>query len=121
MQVPPLIKENKEIVAAVIGGTLAIIAAYIRRDKSKSKRSRPILTGFVRCLVALVLGAGCLVAEFKFFPVHSDDDEFNPENIGEVLILAGCVLLCAGIIWGFVNFCRMLFGGKPPIADALPA
>jgi hypothetical protein len=113
MLVPPFVKENKEIIAAVVGGTLAIIAAYIRRDKRPVKaKKRPIQRALVLCLLSLVLGAACLAAEARFFPINPEDD-LNTDNFGEILCLAGCLFLAAGVIWGFVNLVRLLLWRKP--------
>jgi uncharacterized membrane protein YidH (DUF202 family) len=116
IQIPPIIKENKEIVAAVLGGTLAIIAAYIRRDRTKAQaKKKPRLTIWLFCIL---LGAGCLFAEYKFFWINPNPiDQLNTDNIeenaGELLILAGCVFLAAGLIWGFVNMIRLMSWQEP--------
>jgi len=117
IQIPPIIKENKEIVAAVLGGTLAIIAAYIRRDKTKAQaKKKPKLMIWLFCAL---LGAGCLFAEYRFFWINPNPvDQLNTDNIeenaGELLILAGCVFLAAGLIWGFINLIRLMAWQAPP-------
>jgi hypothetical protein len=115
MQVPPFVKENKEIIAAVTGGTLAIIAAYIRRDKSpvRHARRRPIRNALLLSLLGLALGAACLAAEALFFPINPDVDDLSTENLGEILCLAGCVFVAAGIIWGVINVFRLALWKKP--------
>ncbi len=114
MQIPPFVKENKEILAAVIGGTLAIIAAYIRRDKrpAKAHKKKPILRSLSLCLLSLILGVSCLAGEFFLFPINPED-ELNTDNLGEILCLAGCLFLAAGVIWGSVNLIRLLLWRRP--------
>jgi hypothetical protein len=121
MLVPPFVKENKEIIAAVTGGTLAIIAAYIRRDKApvRHARRRPIRNALLLSLLGLALGAACLAAEALFFPINPDVDDLSTENLGEILCLAGCVFVAAGIIWGVINVFRLVLWTKPEDAVAV--
>jgi len=130
------VKQYKEIIAASIGGILAIVAAYMRRDQShegKPKRKKPILRSLMWSVVCVILGAGCLAAEASLYPVNPDVKDANLEKIvndtrlddlGELLILGGCVFVAAGAISVVLNFFRLLLWRKPepvPVLEAEPA
>jgi len=132
------VKQYKEILAASIGGLTAIIAAYIRRDKSdvgKAKKRKPLLRAMMWSGVLVVLGAACLAGEASLYPVNPDVKDANLEkivndtrldNLGELLILVGCVFVAAGAIGGVLNFFRLLLWRKPepeaiPVLEAEPA
>ena len=63
-------------------------------------------------MFSLFLGAACLAAEFYLFPVNADDP-LDSDNVGELLCLAGCVFVAAGVIWGVVNLIRLMLWRKP--------
>ena len=132
------VKQYKEIIAATTGGLLAIVAAYIRREKSadgKPKKRRPILRAMMWSVVAVLLGAACLAGEASLYPVNPDVKDANLErivndphldNLGEILILVGCVFVAWGAIGFVLNFFRLLLWRKPepealPVVEAAPA
>ena len=119
------VKQYKEIIAATTGGLLAIVAAYIRRDKSaagKPKKKKPILRSLMWSVFCVILGAACLAGEASLYPVNPDVNDANLEkivndarmdNLGELLILLGCVFVAAGAIGAVFNFFRLLLWRKP--------
>jgi hypothetical protein len=119
------VKQYKEIIAATTGGLLAIIAAYIRREKSvdgKPKRKKPILRSLMWSVFCVILGLACLAGEASLFPVNPDVNDANLEkivndtrldNLGELLILLGCVFVAAGAIGALLNVFRLLLWRKP--------
>src|SRR5262245_16978955 len=101
-------KDYAHIIAAVIAGTFAITAAYIRRDRRHEKPGsggRPILGLLLPPLLALLIGGALLAAENYGFNTDPDGG-FTMDNPGAILSLTGCVFLAAGVLWLFVNFFR---------------
>jgi hypothetical protein len=124
MDILKFIKEHQSIIAAVIGGVLAILAAYIRRDRSHAHpaRHKPIWRLVLLPVLSLLLGAGLLAAENFVVNVDPDADLFSPDNPGALLCLGGCLLVSAGALWGFINFFRVIARLREPVApDSLPA
>jgi hypothetical protein len=117
-----LVKHHQPIIAAVIAGACAIIAAVIRRDRSNAQahEKKPILRLMMLSLVSLVLGAGLLGVERFVLPVdpsgpslgfhfgeNGQFDKIAFANPGAVVLLAGWLFVSAGVIWGFVNLIRL--------------
>jgi hypothetical protein len=68
------LSDYKQIVAAVIAGIFAIVAAYIRRDKTGEKAGAGIPVLSLLCLpfVYLLLGLGLLAVEFFKLPMGEE-------------------------------------------------
>src|SRR5258708_7477993 len=100
MNLTQLIKDRGHIIAACIAGTLAIIAAIIRRDR---RHERPGGRPFARLLglplVYLLLGAGLLAGEHFIVNVEPGGNLLSTENPGAILCSTGCIFLAAGVIW----------------------
>jgi hypothetical protein len=108
------IAENKQIIAAVLAGTLAIIAAYIRRDKRLEQRSakKPVIRLTAIPIFYLLVGFGCLGAEFFAFNVKDPKTpDFN--DPGSFLVLVGCVFVAAGAVWLPINLSRLVLWPTP--------
>jgi hypothetical protein len=114
--------DNKQIIAAVVAGLFAITAAYIRRDKTGEKAGgkTPVLALLCFPFLYLILGLGMLAAEF-FSPQFQMVEELGHRNLsnpGEILSLAGCVFVVAGVLWLPINITRLMFWPKPKLASA---
>jgi uncharacterized membrane protein HdeD (DUF308 family) len=105
-----LLADNKQIIAALIAGVLAIVAAYIRRDKSgdRTDAKTPVLSLLLLPFLYLLLGIGLLAMEFFAMNVDGKDSSY-----GEILCLAGCVFVVAGVVWLPINLTRLLFWPRP--------
>jgi len=105
-----LLSDNKQIIAALIAGVLAIVAAYIRRDKSGDRAGAkiPVLGLLLLPFFYLLLGIGLLAVEFFAMNVEAKDAGY-----GEILCLAGCVFVVAGVVWLPINLTRLIFWPRP--------
>jgi len=114
MDVRTLFSEQKQLVAAIIAGLFAIVAAYIRRDKrpERTGAKKPILSLLLLPLGYLIVGTGLLAAEFFSLKIDPERD-LSLDNPGAILCLAGCVLVVAGVVWLPINFIRLLTWPKP--------
>jgi hypothetical protein len=118
MDLTKFIKDHGHIIAACIAGVFAITAAYIRRDRRFERSGgRPFLRLLGLPLLALLLGAGLLAAEFFVVNVEPGGDLLSTENPGAGLCLAGCVFVAAAFIWGVINVFRLLLWRTPPAAE----
>ena len=114
MDVRTILSEQKQIIAAIIAGLFAIVAAYIRRDKSPERTGakRPVLGLLLLPLGYLLVGVGLLAAEFFSLNVNPEGD-LSLDNPGAILCLAGCVFVVAGVVWLPINLIRLLTWPKP--------
>src|SRR5262245_11947781 len=115
-------KDYAHIIAAVIAGTFAITAAYIRRDRRHERPGsggRPILGLLLLPLLALLLGGALLACEYYVYNVDPEGG-FTMSNPGAILSLAGCILLASGVLWLFVNLFRLVTW-PARVLDAEPA
>jgi hypothetical protein len=126
------VKSHQPIVAAVIGGLFAIIAAIIRRDRSArpGHQKKPLIKLVMISLITLVVGAGLLAAERFVMPfdpetrtlIASPDSEFvltqapapaSPfKDPGSLLLLGGWLCVVAGGVWLFINLIRLKYAHK---------
>jgi len=114
-----LLSDNKQIIAALIAGALAIVAAYIRRGKSGDRAGAKIsvLGLLLLPFFYLLLGVGLLAVEFFAMNVDAKDGSY-----GEILCLAGCVFVVAAVVWLPINLTRLVFWPRPKeTVSALPA
>jgi hypothetical protein len=109
MNLTQFIKDHGHIIAACIAGTLAITAAYIRRDRRFERSGgRPFLRLLGRPFLGLLLGGGLLAAEHFIVNVEPGGNLLSTENPGAILCLTGCIFVSAGVIWGVINVFRLL-------------
>src|SRR5437763_793469 len=114
MDVKTLLSDYKQVIAAVVAGLFAIVAAYIRRDKRLERpgAKRPVLG--LLLLPILYLIAGVVLLAIEFFKVNVDPSlDLDLHNGGAILLLAGCVLVVAGVVWFPVNIIRLIAWPKP--------
>jgi len=114
--------EAKEIVVAVIAGIFGIIAAFIKRGgrggetqgggPPKNKAPMWLLVS----VASVLLGAAMLAAE-NFKVNLNPDGGLSLKNPGAILCLAGSMLVGVGVVWTFVNFCRLFSAPAPKELD----
>src|SRR5262245_54179356 len=77
------VKDQQAIIAAVIAGTCAIVAAVIRRERSTRQphETKPIFKLVLLSLFSIVLGGALLGAEYKVLPADPDKP-LNLDNPG---------------------------------------
>jgi len=114
-----LLSDQKQIIAAVIAGLLAIVAAYIRRDHRGETHTSgtPVLGLLLFPLFYLLLGASLLYFEFYYWNVKPGGD-LSLSNPGAILCLAGCVFVVAGVVWFPINLIRLVLWPRPPLTPA---
>jgi putative flippase GtrA len=102
------VKHHQSIIAAVIAGTCAIIAAFIRRDRTQRQphETKPIFKLVLLSIFSMVLGAGLLGAEMFVLPADPALP-LNLDNPGAIVQLAGCLFLAAGLVWAPINLLRL--------------
>jgi hypothetical protein len=124
------VKQYPAITAAVISGTCAIVAAFIRRGQvpGKKRAKKSYFGRLMLSFVCLLLGAGLLGVEYFHTPVdpekgltfyHFDENkkmilDDPTDNPGALLILGGFLLLSTGAIWSMINFIKWATAPAPP-------
>jgi hypothetical protein len=111
------VKQNGHLIAAVIAGTCALTAAYIRRDRRWEKSETvPFFGLMVPPLLSIVLGVGCFAAEIYVYNIDPPADQSDPGlgDPGTMLVLIGSVLVAAGLLWGPYNLYRLVTWPRPP-------
>jgi hypothetical protein len=109
MEIPAFVKDHGHIIAACIAGTLAIVAAIIRRDRRHERPSgRPFLRLLGLPFLYLLLGGGLLAGEHFIINVEPGGNLLSTENPGAILCLTGCIFIAAGVLWGVINVFRLL-------------
>src|SRR5262249_709520 len=120
MNLTQFIKDHGHIIAACIAGVFAIIAAIIRRDRRFERSGgRPVKRLLGLPLLGLLLGGGLLAAEHFIVNVEPGGNLLSTETPGAILILAGCIFLSAGVIWGIINIFRLLLWRPTQPADLM--
>ncbi len=126
MELLKFVREHQAIIGAVIAGTFAITAAYIRRDRRWENKAgkTPVFRLLLFPLLALLAGGGLLATEYFVFNLDPDGELIGLNNPGAALALGGCLLLSAGLIWGSINVVRALTWPKAtdldPGTDSVP-
>jgi hypothetical protein len=109
-EIKELVKHHQAIIAAVIAGTCAIVAAIIRREKmaGPSHEKKPIVKLGFLSFISLVLGAGLLAGEYFVLPADPESHlRLDNPDPGSLLMLGGWLFVAAGVVWGFVNLIRL--------------
>jgi hypothetical protein len=109
-----IFSEQKQIIAAVVAGLFAILAAYIRRDHKEEKAhvKVPVMGLLLWPLFYLLVGGSLLFVEFYYLNVIPGGD-LSLHNPGAILCLAGCVFVVAGVVWLPINLLRLMFWPRP--------
>jgi len=112
-----LVMQYKEIIVAVVTGSALIFAAYLRRPPRATHGAKnPAGFFLLLSLGSLLAGGGLLAAEY--FQIHLDPDvqlnQLTQDHPGNILCLAGCILVAAGVIWTPINLLRLLLAPKAP-------
>ncbi len=121
MDIVKFLKEHGHLIAAVIAGTCALTAAYIRRDRrwEKSETGRaPFLGLMLPPLLSIVLGAACLAGEYFAYPIEPTGDALASDP-GTMLAWVGSVLIAAGLLWLPYNLYRFASWPKPAAEEPL--
>jgi len=102
------VKHHQAIIAAVIAGTCAIVAAVIRRERSNRQphETKPIFKLLLLSLFSIVLGGALLGAEFKVLPADPEKT-LSLDNPGAIIMLAGWIFVAVGVVWGPINLIRL--------------
>jgi hypothetical protein len=122
------VKQHGHIIGAIIAGTCALTAAYIRRDRrwEKTEGGVPVVGLLFGPLLSILLGAACLAAENYAYPIEPTGDALAADP-GTILAWVGCVLISAGLLWFPYNIYRLITWPRPaepesePVMDVLPA
>ena len=119
MELLKFVREHQAIIGAVIAGTFAITAAYIRRDRRWENKAgkTPVFRLLLFPVLGLLAGGGLLATEYFVFNLDPDGELIGLNNPGAALALGGCLLLSAGLIWGSINVVRALTWPKMPEPD----
>jgi uncharacterized membrane protein len=119
-EVIDFVRANGHLIAAVIAGTCALTAAYIRRDRrwERTESGVPVFSLLMTPVIFILIGIGCLSAEFFVYNIESRPDLSDPglSDPGTLLALAGCVMIAAGLLWGPYNLYRLATWPRPPEA-----
>jgi hypothetical protein len=120
MELLKFVREHQAIIGALIAGTFALTAAWIRRDRrwEKAGSKRPVMRLLLLPILSLLVGGGLLATEYFVFNLDPDGELIGVNNPGAILCLSGCLLLSAGLIWGVINLFRLMTWPKPADADA---
>jgi hypothetical protein len=115
MDIVGFVKQHGHIIGAIIAGTCALTAAFIRRDRRWEKTdSVPVFGLLVGPLFSILLGAACLAAEVYAFNIESTGDALAADP-GTILAWFGCVLIAAGLLWFPYNVYRLITWPRPDL------
>src|SRR5262245_4238571 len=115
MDIVTFVKQHGHIIGAIIAGTCALTAAYIRRDRrwDKTEGRVPVVGLLFGPLLSILIGAACLAGEYYAYPIEPASDPLAAADTGTILAWVGSVLISAGLMWVPYNVDRLFTWPRP--------